>query len=81
MLAQSGEERDASGNVKLQDIGLFLRKHIEAHFTAEKIPMVMRYFDPSYFVRSSPANAEDSTLCDLFGATQPTLRWPARPAL
>jgi 6-phosphofructokinase 1 len=26
----------------------------------------MRYFDPSYFVRSSPANAEDSVLCDLF---------------
>jgi 6-phosphofructokinase 1 len=26
----------------------------------------MRYFDPSYFVRSSPANAEDSILCDLF---------------
>ena len=28
--------------------------------------MVMRYFDPSYLVRSSPANAEDSILCDLF---------------
>jgi len=26
----------------------------------------MRYFDPSYFVRSGPANAEDSILCDLF---------------
>ena len=28
--------------------------------------MVMRYFDPSYIIRSSPANAEDSILCDLF---------------
>ena len=26
----------------------------------------MRYFDPSYLVRSSPANAEDSIVCDLF---------------
>ena len=26
----------------------------------------MRYFDPSYLVRSSPANSEDSILCDLF---------------
>ena len=26
----------------------------------------MRYFDPGYFVRSSPANAEDSVLCDQF---------------
>ena len=28
--------------------------------------MVIRYFDPSYFIRSSPANAEDSILCDFF---------------
>jgi len=66
LLKSSQIERDASGNLKLGDIGLFLRDHIEAYFEAEKIPMVMRYFDPSYFVRSSPANAEDSILCDLF---------------
>jgi 6-phosphofructokinase 1 len=58
--------RDASGNVKLKDIGLLLRDRIETHFKTEKIPVVMRYFDPSYFIRSSPANAEDSILCDLF---------------
>jgi 6-phosphofructokinase 1 len=66
LLAANDAERDASGNVKLQDIGLFLRQRIEAHFKAEGIPLVMRYFDPSYIVRSSPANAEDSILCDLF---------------
>jgi len=66
LLTASGEERDASGNAKLKDIGLFLRERIEADFKAAGIPMVMRYFDPSYFVRSSPANAEDSILCDLF---------------
>ncbi len=59
-------ERDASGNVKLADIGPFLRERIKAHFKAENLPLVMRYFDPSYLVRSSPANAEDSILCDLF---------------
>jgi 6-phosphofructokinase 1 len=66
LLAASGEERDASGNLKLKDIGLFLRERIETYFKAEKVPLVMRYFDPSYFIRSSPANAEDSILCDLF---------------
>lgn len=66
LLAASGATRDASGNIKLQDIGPFLRQRIEAHFQAEKIPVVMRYFDPSYFVRSSPANSEDSILCDFF---------------
>ena len=58
--------RDASGNVKLKDIGLFLRERIEAHFKSGKVPVVMRYFDPSYLIRSSPANAADSILCDLF---------------
>jgi 6-phosphofructokinase 1 len=66
-LLETGQAaRDASGNVKLKDIGLLLRDRIEAHFKSEKIPVVMRYFDPSYFIRSSPANAEDSILCDLF---------------
>jgi len=59
-------ERDASGNVRLKDIGPFMREQIESFFKAEEIPIVMRYFDPSYFVRSSPANAEDSILCDLY---------------
>jgi 6-phosphofructokinase 1 len=66
LLASAGSERDASGNVKLKDIGLFMRQSIEAYFEAEQVPVVMRYFDPSYLVRSSPANAEDSILCDLF---------------
>jgi 6-phosphofructokinase 1 len=62
--AQGG--KDASGNVKLKDVGLFLRDRIEAYFRGQKIPIVMRYFDPSYFIRSSSANSEDSILCDLF---------------
>ncbi len=66
LLEAEGNERDASGNLKILDIGLFLRKQIEDYFRAEGIPAVMRYFDPSYQVRSSPANANDSVLCDLF---------------
>src|SRR5215472_4840636 len=66
LLRNTGNERDASGNVRLKDIGRFLHEKIAAWFSARKIPFVMRYFDPSYFVRSSPANAEDSVLCDLY---------------
>jgi 6-phosphofructokinase 1 len=66
LLEKGQGDRDASGNVKLKDIGPFLRERIEAYFKTEKIPVVMRYFDPSYLIRSSPANAEDSILCDLF---------------
>lgn len=66
LLGNGGSGRDASGNIRLKDIGLFLRERIEQWFKAQKIPIVMRYFDPSYFVRSSPANSEDSILCDMF---------------
>jgi 6-phosphofructokinase 1 len=58
--------RDASGNVKLKDIGPFLRDKIEAFFKSEGIPVMIRYFDPSYQIRSRPANCEDALLCDLF---------------
>ena len=59
-------EKDASGNIKLKDIGLLLRERIEAYFKEANIPIVMRYFDPSYLIRSSAANAADSLLCDLY---------------
>jgi 6-phosphofructokinase 1 len=52
--------------VKLKDIGPLLRDKIEAFFKAEGIPIVVRYFDPSYQVRSRPANSEDALFCDLF---------------
>ncbi len=66
LLEASGRERDASGNVRLKDIGPFLRDRIEVYFADEKIPAVMRYFDPSYLIRSRAVNAEDAILCDLF---------------
>lgn len=59
-------ERDASGNVKLKDIGPFLCDQIKAYFQTEGMPVVIRYFDPSYQIRSRPANCEDAILCDLY---------------
>lgn len=66
LLKNAGDEHDASGNIKLQDIGIHLREKIEAHFEQVGLPTVMRYIDPSYIVRSSPANSEDAFLCDRF---------------
>jgi 6-phosphofructokinase 1 len=66
LLEADGGERDASGNAKLKDIGLFLRERIERHFKTAGVPAVMRYFDPSYQVRSCRANCEDAVLCDFF---------------
>jgi 6-phosphofructokinase 1 len=55
---------DASGNRKLQDIGVFLREAISRHFQAVGVEINMKYIDPSYIIRSVPANSDDSLLCD-----------------
>jgi 6-phosphofructokinase 1 len=63
-LLGAGGGHDASGNLKLQDIGLFLKARLDAHFKDLGIEMAMRYFDPSYQIRGCPANTEDALLCD-----------------
>ena len=53
--------KDASGNVKHADIGVFLKDKIKEYFT--DIPVTIKYIDPSYIVRSAPANSSDSVYC------------------
>lgn len=66
LLTETAQENDASGNIKLADIGPFLREKTEIFFRTEQIPITLRYFDPSYQIRSRAANCEDAILCDLF---------------
>lgn len=56
---------DESGNVKLKDIGLFLKDKIKSYFSSKSIPIYLKYIDPSYIIRSLPANANDSVFCGL----------------
>jgi 6-phosphofructokinase 1 len=58
---------DASGNPKLGNIGHYLREQIKEFFCAEQIDMTLKYIDPSYTIRSAPANAYDSAFCLLLG--------------
>lgn len=58
---------DASGNVVLKDIGHFLKEKITGFFKNENIPINLKYIDPSYIIRSSPATPNDSILCTLLG--------------
>ena len=60
-------ERDASGNVKFKDIGLFLKDRINAYFKGAGMDATLKYIDPSYTIRSVPANAYDSAFCLLLG--------------
>ncbi len=57
------EGRDASGNVRLADIGLFLKDRIAAELKQKGIVYNLKYIDPSYLIRSAPANPNDSLFC------------------
>ena len=67
MLGDSERELDASGNVKLADIGPFLKKKIQEHMAAKQKPLSLKYIDPSYMIRSVPARGFDAELCHIFG--------------
>jgi len=60
-------ERDASGNIRPSDIGIFLRDHIKDYFSQQGMEINLKYIDPSYTIRSVPANAHDSAFCLLLG--------------
>jgi 6-phosphofructokinase 1 len=55
--------RDASGNRRMRGVGAWLRDSIERHFTELGQEISVKYIDPSYLVRSGPANAGDAELC------------------
>lgn len=60
-------EKDASGNVKLKDIGVFLKEKIEAHFKKKGIEINLKYIDPSYMIRSAPPVPNDAIFCAQLG--------------
>jgi 6-phosphofructokinase 1 len=60
-------ERDASGNIRLGDIGIFLRDTIRNYFKEAEMKVDLKYIDPSYTIRSMPANPHDSAFCLLLG--------------
>jgi 6-phosphofructokinase 1 len=57
------QAKDASGNNKLGDIGVYIKKRLVEHFNALGLPVQPRYIDPSYMIRSAPANSNDSLFC------------------
>ena len=61
-------EVDASGNVKYTDIGIFMKDQIKKYFKEQGIVTSIKYIDPSYIIRSAPANSYDSIYCARIGA-------------
>ena len=60
----SNEVKDASGNIQHKDIGLLLQQRIKEFFNSTAMRTTVKYIDPSYIIRSAPANANDSRYCN-----------------
>lgn len=64
LFSEEEQRFDASGNRLHQDIGEFLKQKIAASFQERKVSYTLKYLDPSYLIRSVPANVYDRFLCD-----------------
>jgi len=68
-LVEKGEaaETDASGNIMREDIGILLKERITQYFKERGKPISLKYIDPSYMIRSLPADSNDSAFCLMLG--------------
>jgi 6-phosphofructokinase 1 len=66
-LLAASEQNDASGNVRYGDIGVFLKEQIPKLTRAKGVDVSLKYIDPSYMIRSLPANTRDAAFCQLLG--------------
>jgi 6-phosphofructokinase 1 len=66
-LMEEIQGRDASGNIRFGDIGAFVKNRITGYFKEAGMEITLKYIDPSYNIRSMPANAHDSSFCLLLG--------------
>jgi 6-phosphofructokinase 1 len=61
------KKTDAGGNIKLADVGIYIRSRIIKYFEEKGVEINLKYIDPSYAIRSAPANPEDSIYCERLG--------------
>ncbi len=66
-LLQSSDITDASGNAELGDIMSLLKREIKSYFAEKNLSYVLKTVDPSYMIRSVPANANDRVYCGFLG--------------
>jgi len=61
----AGEDlgKDASGNIRFKDAGIFLRNRINAYFKNQNMEVNIKYIDPSYIIRSIEASPLDNVYC------------------
>ncbi|WP_239328800.1 ATP-dependent 6-phosphofructokinase [Frankia sp. CiP3] len=60
---QQSQGSDASGNIRLRDVGPLLNRRVTEYFGVVDMELNLKYIDPSYVIRSVPANPYDSVYC------------------
>ena len=65
LFKEDSEKRDKSGNKLHHNIGEFLRDTITSWGKESNIDLTVKYFDPSYLIRSLPSNGTDSVFCEM----------------
>jgi 6-phosphofructokinase 1 len=63
LFSHDGLGTDDSGNKRLGDVGIVMKDKINAYFKLKKMPINLKYIDPSYIIRSSVAAPADSFYC------------------
>jgi 6-phosphofructokinase 1 len=66
-LMRQSSNTDASGNVVLNDVLALLKDAIQTYFRQKGLPISIKIIDPSYIIRSVPANANDRVYCGFLG--------------
>ena len=66
-LCEATGRKDPSGNPVLCDICNLLINRIKAHMNDKKVDLTLKFIDPSYIIRSVPANANDRVYCGFLG--------------
>jgi 6-phosphofructokinase 1 len=67
LFPDAGREHDASGNVKLKDVGRYLKEIIPQDFKRQNIETTLKYIDPSYMLRAQATSSDDSVFCAALG--------------
>lgn len=58
------EKKDESGNLIFDDIGIYLKGEIVKYALAKhKMPITLKYIDPTYMIRGVASNTEDTIMC------------------
>ncbi len=63
LFKENQDEHDASGNPRFRDIGGLLEVKLDEYLDSKNVEHGIKYFDPSYIIRSVPANGTDAVFC------------------